>query len=91
MTEENGHEISGCGLYSSDSRQGPIMGSCKKGKAHLDSRKWGKFLYQTSDYLLFKKECAPWGNLFTHTSWTYVYKSKLNYIFKFIGMSFYSE
>jgi hypothetical protein len=47
-----------CGLDSSASGQGPVIGSCKHGKEPSGSIKGGKFIDQLNDYWFLKKDSA---------------------------------
>jgi hypothetical protein len=43
---------------SSDTQQGPVVGSCEHGNEPLSFIKGGEFIDQLSDYELFKKDSS---------------------------------
>jgi hypothetical protein len=50
-----------CGLDSSGSGHGPMVGSCEHGNELPSSIKGGEFLDQLSDNKLLKKDSVPWN------------------------------
>jgi hypothetical protein len=50
-----------CGLDASDSGQGPVAGSCKRGNEPSGAMKGGGFLGKLSDCQVVKKDSAPWS------------------------------
>jgi hypothetical protein len=50
-----------CGLDSSGTGWGPVVGFCEHGNKPLASMKGGEFLDQLSDCWLLKKDSASWS------------------------------
>jgi hypothetical protein len=46
--------------YFEDSKQGPVMASCKHGNQALSPVRGGEFLDQLSNKNLLKKDSDPW-------------------------------